>query len=100
MLARQEQVQRLSGRIPLWVVACVGSLVIGYLLGLPRVKPYLLDILLCTLAACFTFIALAGAYIFIKPVKRSDTPQTVVSAVAVAVLLIALFFIGKWISVA
>jgi len=75
-------------------------MVVGYVLGQPLAKPYLLEILLLSLAVCLAFLAVAGIYIFMKPVKRSETPKTLLSACAVALLLVMLFFIGKWISVA
>ena len=100
MLARQGYLGKSVSHVSFLLVAAIGFLAIGYVLGQPRVKPFLLEVLLLSLGVCLAFLAATGFYIFMKPVKRSETRQTFISACAVALLLIMLFFIGKWISVA
>ncbi|MFH0909637.1 MAG: hypothetical protein V1929_12825 [bacterium] len=98
MLSQQGFLRRSLGHVSFWAVVSICFLALGCVLGQPRVRPYLLEILLLTLTACLTFLAAAGVYIFVKPVKRSETPKTIACACAVALFLVALFFIGKWIS--
>jgi hypothetical protein len=100
MLAQQKLSRGLIGHVPFWSLAAVGCLVLGYVLGQPRVKPYLLEILLLSVAVCLAFLAVAAVYIFLKPAKRSDAPNSIAYACAVALLLVALFFVGKWMSMA
>ena len=85
-----------------WLVLATTScfLLFGLMLGRPRGQHYLLEILLIAVGVCLALLAAASLYVVVKPAKRGESPQSVVYACAIALFLLALFFVGKWIAIA
>lgn len=100
MYSQERSLKRSTRHVWLVLAAAFCFLLFGLVLGQPRVKPYHLEILLLALGGCLAFLAASAVYIFVKPLKRTESPKSIAYACAVALFLVALFFVGKWISMA
>ena len=100
MQPTEKVLEKSASRIWLLLAAAACFLGFGFMLGQPLAKPYLLEGLLLCVAVGLSILGAAAVYIFVKPVKSSQSLQSVAYAFAVAMFLVALFFVGKWISMA
>ena len=98
--SRQEIMQRRFRLTVIGLVSAAACLGLGYAMGQPTTKPYLPDVLLLALIVGFVLFALVGTYIFLRRIKPEDKPKAIISLVAIALFLIAVLFIGRWIALA
>jgi hypothetical protein len=92
------QPPKLPALIAGWAVASSACFGLGYLLGQPGTRPYLVEFLLIGLIVAFIVAAAAGSFIYLRRTHASDMPVKLGSLVVITVFFIAVFFVGRWIA--